>query len=156
MANAPKIPEGPVSREILMTSLSLGVRRDTILVGNRVQSRLATGKGMSVKLCNSEDFPADWSPTMTSCQGASQLRIFRSYENRARRTSGRGPISVSAPQLRSSSMASKSRWVCSLRNWSSFRRVFGAIVDCFGDCSQNLNSEVTRKSLCSMEVKIWA
>lgn len=112
-----------------MTSSSLGVRRDTILVGNRVQSRLATGKGMSVKLCNSEDFPTDWSPTMTSCQDKSQLLFFRGYENRARRTSGRDPISVSAPQLRSSSMASKRCWVCSLWNGSSLKRVFEAIVE---------------------------
>lgn len=47
------------SMEILMFSTSLGVRLDTIRVGKRVQSRSATGNGMSVKLCSKEDFPAD-------------------------------------------------------------------------------------------------
>lgn len=54
------------SIEILMHSTSLGVRRDTIRIGKRVHSRSATGNGISVKLCSKEDFPADWSPTMTS------------------------------------------------------------------------------------------
>ena len=112
-----------------MTSSLSGVRRDTILVGNLVQSRLATGNGMSVKLCSSEDFPADWSPTITSCQGESQLRIFGGYQSGAKRTSGKDPMSVSTPQLRSLSMASKRCWVCSLWNGSSWRSVSEVIME---------------------------
>lgn len=52
--------------EILIDSGWNGLLRETIRVGKRVQSRSATGNGMSVRLCSSEDFPADWSPTMTN------------------------------------------------------------------------------------------
>ena len=47
------------SMEILIDSGWNGLLRETIRVGKRVQSRSATGNGMSVRLCRSEDFPAD-------------------------------------------------------------------------------------------------
>jgi len=42
-----------------VVSSSPEVLRETIRVGNRVHSRPATGNGMFVKLCRSEDFPTD-------------------------------------------------------------------------------------------------
>lgn len=51
--------KGDGSIEILIDSGSKGVLLETIRVGNRVHSLSATGKGMSVRLCSSDDFPAD-------------------------------------------------------------------------------------------------
>lgn len=45
--------------DILVVSSLLDVRREIIRVGKRVQRLSATGNGMSVKLCNKDDFPAD-------------------------------------------------------------------------------------------------
>ena len=55
------------SIETVVVSRRSGVRRERIRVGNLVHTLLATGNGMSVRLWRSDDFPADWSPTMTSC-----------------------------------------------------------------------------------------
>lgn len=50
---------GDGSIDILIFSDSKGVLLETMRVGNRVQTPSATGNGISVRLCSSEDFPAD-------------------------------------------------------------------------------------------------
>lgn len=56
---------GPI--EMWNESLVPGaVRRETIRVGKRVQHLISTGNGMPVNVWSKEDFPDDWSPTITS------------------------------------------------------------------------------------------
>lgn len=60
----------PASMVTRMVSLSpSSALFETIRVANRVQSSSPIGNGMLVKLCSSEDLPADCLPTITSCEG---------------------------------------------------------------------------------------